>query len=635
MRTKTRIRSATTAAGLLLVIPTLLAATSAFAQDEDEQPQAITVDTDVQFPGMAHFMATDEQPMGMDEPEVKKTLKAMGHPLGEMDRAEFLWDYGFTFMTPRHTASTAEFALSRYELTNQQWKLFIESPVNQTTVDTQADETLKMLVKRLYNFDAETNPVDAQRAGLYLFETNSAALAPVLNPDADEKWDALKAWVEDAVLPPGVSLSVCYILPPATWRNGEVSVGGGSLPASGLSRRDALEFCRWAGLRLLLETEWERAARGDDGRRYPWGDKWQPLAAVHRAWPGRDSETGPVAVDSLPNFATPEGVQHLLGNVSEYVFDVARKYPGSRTRFKFHDSGFLARGGSYLDEPYVMLAADRIWDMGSSQIGPESRAETFGFRVASFPAPGRDLALELATYAAEFDRIGGAAHWLPHPAGISAKERTKRATREAFLGFALHRSAGVMERQLDTSASDHAHVTGAARGIALLPIKGISNKTLKTKSALKKWSLAPQQTAFVGALVATRNCTIALENEAGEPITFDMGDINSAAWADHDLDFAYQVGLWLVLRGDRVAVYGGNGAEAGIHGKHLIGAPIGYLPAQWETSWTISAEAQPSATYDDGLATLTVPLPQLDKSGAPKRGGKAALLTVRVPTTFR
>jgi hypothetical protein len=210
----------------------------------------------------------------------------------------------------------------------------------------------------------------------------------------------------------------------------------------------------------------------------------------------------------------------------------------------------------------------------------------------------------------------------------------KPTLRRPFQGFSLERSAGWMERRLDQLAADHAYVRGPARGIALLPVKGLRHSALKTTGSLRRLALDADHPLLLGALLTTVRTTVQLSNGEGAMFEFDMRDVNSDAWADHDLGFTYQVGLWLVLRGDRVAVYGGNGSAAGVNGKHLRGKPLGYLPAKWEADWAVTAGAKPSAGADVGSMRLSVPIPQLDDEGGVKRGGKTALVTIRVPVIF-
>jgi formylglycine-generating enzyme required for sulfatase activity len=119
------------------------------------------------------------------------------------------------------------------------------------------------------------------------------------------------------------------------WTNGTYPAGWDKRPVTWISLEDARAYAAWAGKRLPHEWEWQYAAQGNDGRKYPWGNEWR-AELVPTPQKGR-TINGPDPVDAHPAGASPFGIEDMVGNVWQWTDE----YLDDHTR-----AGIL-RGGNY------------------------------------------------------------------------------------------------------------------------------------------------------------------------------------------------------------------------------------------------------------------------------------------------
>ncbi len=229
---------------------------------------------------------------------------------------------------PLHRLDMKQFWIDRHKITNAEFAAFLEA-------------------------QGPTSPEGALR---YEHEDDDARLRPV----------------RPGLAPHGL---------PARWT---VAPGFERHPAVEVTWFGARDYCAWKGRRLPTEAEWEKAARGDDQRPYPWGR--EPPTPDRAVFGRRYNATAPTG--GRPRGRSPYGVEDMLGNLREWTATVLRPYPYRHDdgREGFTGTGRVVVRGASHDDPAGELSVTRR--RSYDRRGAAAGHHHVGFRCAMSDDPG-------------------------------------------------------------------------------------------------------------------------------------------------------------------------------------------------------------------------------------------------------
>lgn len=306
-------------------------------------------------------------------------------PMQEIPAGEFLFGSDPNDKDAYNNEKTTErkmtlpaFSVGRYPVTNAEFKHFLDA-------DGYKDDrwwTPEGLTWKQGGVNAHEGALQEwldYRIQVKNFGVDKAAKQFSWTPGTHEFWAEVTALGDEAAQERARKIFDRPFDRPGYWDDPALSSPG--RPVVGINWYEASAYCKWLTaitgkeFRLPTEFEWERAARGEDGRAYPWGNEFDPRKC--NSVEGQIYRTTPIGL--FPNGVSPHGVFDSSGNVYEWTGSWYKAYSGQAVdlRDDYGEKYRTVRGGSWGSDRRVVRCAYRLRDV------PDLFYDSLGFRLGS------------------------------------------------------------------------------------------------------------------------------------------------------------------------------------------------------------------------------------------------------------
>ena len=302
----------------------------------------------------------------------------------------------------------------RFELSNAQYRRYLDDHVKEYDTGSGGLGTIERIVASLWSVTDKERRDVKYKLWRQFYEANRQVIwdafdkigkldgLKVTRPGGDVDEDATAKKMRHEPLPRGIKLKyLSPMRPPTPWKGYHPPEDELDHPVRGCTYNEFERFGVWSGMHIMTEYEFEFAARGPEGRPFPWaGDQFPETSKLNELivnWGSRvtkNFEPTTVPGHGLPGGMSWCGAFNLVGNVAEWTSSWFENYPGNDTPNSFLGRYVkVIRGGSCADQEKLVLRPSYRNFQGNDAKGPPFPRNGYpwvGTRMAAYVESGRD-----------------------------------------------------------------------------------------------------------------------------------------------------------------------------------------------------------------------------------------------------